>query len=130
MNWKIVFTSGCNTGKTVVLAPGFSVKIGRSHVCDVKCTEGDVSGRHVELSVNAEGFVHLFVESRHRTVRNGSTLKCGDEVILSAGDIITLGKAVIFELRGDTVDFDEANTIVGDDAIEAGFAENTQTVVG
>ncbi len=98
MRYKIEFVKGSLGGKIAPLDSNTSFVIGRSHSCELRPTESDVSARHVVLSVNSNNIVVLKVLSRHATFLNSTRLLEGGEYELKSGDAVTMGGTCSFRL--------------------------------
>lgn len=95
MAYQLIFERGSLKGKIHDISDGDEVLIGRSHSCQLRTTEGDVSGRHAVFKVNGNK-LYLDVLSSHRTVLNGKRLSAGmskevpDNSKIEFGDSLSL----------------------------------------
>ena len=95
MAYQLIFERGSLKGKIHDISDGDEVLIGRSHSCQLRTTEGDVSGRHAVFKVNGNK-LYLDVLSSHRTVLNGKRLSAGmskevpDNSNIEFGDSLSL----------------------------------------
>ena len=114
--WRLTVVGGAENGKDFVLPGDRPVVIGRSHSADMRLTEPDVSGRHIELSVEG-GACKVRNLSRDASRINGGELASGAEGAIKAGDAMELGRRV--KIRVDAVpaqavakdDFDDGPTL-------------------
>jgi len=111
---KMTFKSGSLKGKSLGLVPRSEYVIGRSHACDIRCIEDDVSGRHLKISVTLDGLVTMTVDSRYGIMHNGTKCTQGSSVELKPGDEVKLGKSIVFVVEGES-DLDDACTMVQPD---------------
>lgn len=106
MPFSVKFFKGSLAGRRFEVGPG-GLSVGRSHKCDVRPAESDVSGRHVSLA-EAGKAVALTVESRHRTRIDGVPAKPGATVALVPGVVVELGSVLAFRVdapsSGDDTD--------------------------
>ena len=100
MNVTVVFLQGSLSGRTVTVPPGGTVSVGRSHTCDVRATEADVSSRHVVFSRASGSALAVEVVSARRTLFNGNTVRQGDILPLRPGDTLTLGASLSCRIEG------------------------------
>lgn len=114
MPLSVVFFRGSLSGRRFDVGPG-GLSVGRSHKCDVRPAESDVSGRHVTLA-EAGAAVAMTVESLHRTRIDGVPAKSGATVALVPGVVVELGSVLAFRVdapsSGD--DTDTSGTGVAD----------------
>ena len=95
MAYQLIFERGSLKGKIHDISDGDEVLIGRSHSCQLRTTEGDVSGKHAVFKVNGNK-LYLDVLSSHRTVLNGKRLSAGmskevpDNSNIEFGDSLSL----------------------------------------
>lgn len=95
MAYQLIFERGSLKGKIHDISDGDEVLIGRSHSCQLRTTEGDVSGRHAVFMVNGNK-LYLDVLSSHRTILNGKRLSAGmskevpDNSNIEFGDSLSL----------------------------------------
>lgn len=95
MAYQLIFERGSLKGKIHDISDGDEVLIGRSHSCQLRTTEGDVSGRHAVFKVNGNK-LYLDVLSSHRTILNGKRLSAGmskevpDNSKIEFGDSLSL----------------------------------------
>ena len=97
---KIVFTRGSRAGEEISLDMSSPVLIGRSHVAAVRLTEPDISARHIEIVVDADG-VRAVNLSRHGFEVNGEVVAESDCRVLVSGDEVSIGAHVRFRVYGD-----------------------------
>lgn len=65
--------------------------IGRSHICNVRIKEPDVSGRHIMIQSDDSGRLMLQNLSQGLTVVNGVRLACGEETNVTSETVVLLG---------------------------------------
>lgn len=100
--WRLTVIGGAENGKDFVLPGNRPVIIGRSHSADMRLTEPDVSGKHIELSVEGEGgSCKIRNLSRYASRINDVEFASGAEGAIKAGDAIELGRRV--KIRVDAV---------------------------
>ncbi len=89
---RVVFGPDLNAGAEPATAPLASdLLVGRSHRCDLMLADPRVSGRHARINRGRLSDAG----SRHGTFVNGRRLPPGDEVNLSAGDVVRMGDSLI-----------------------------------
>lgn len=66
--------------------------IGRSHVCNIRINEPDVSGRHIILQRDDSGCLKLKNLSQGVTIVNGVRIACGEEIAPTSETVVLLGK--------------------------------------
>ena len=98
--WRLTVVGGAENGKDFVLSGDRPVVIGRSHSADMRLTEPDVSGKHIELSVEG-GACRMRNLSRYASRVNGVEFASGAEGPVTAGDSIEIGRRV--KVRVDSV---------------------------
>lgn len=91
--FTISFANGSLAGTNVPCTGEHPVIVGRSRSCDVRVTEPDVSGHHLEFSV-VDGRLSYRNLSSHGTVRNGEKVSDGAYHDLFNGDQFALGGIV------------------------------------
>ena len=101
---KITFIRGSLKGRTLEFEPGSTHSAGRSHACELHCSEDDVSGRHVRFDTGLDGIVSMTVESRYGAFVNGAKVAQGETVELRSGDEVRLGKSIEFSVEADADD--------------------------
>ena len=109
---KITFTSGSLKGQSVDFNPGSEYSVGRSHKCDLRCAESDVSRCHVRLSAEPDGVVSMSVESEFGAERNGVKLEKGTTVKLQIGDEVRIGKSLAFAVEQKSEPPGDGRTVV------------------
>ncbi len=121
MKYRIKFTGGELEGEIFPIA-GHALSIGRSRANEVQLGSPDVSGRHVILTLTANGVVLDNLSSRSTQI-DGVPLIIGERKELFAGQEIKLGEEVKFVLEALPVEVDAVNTVLDDDqptGLEAG----------
>ena len=98
--WRLTVVGGAENGKDFVLPGDRPVVIGRSHSADMRLTEPDVSGRHIELVADG-GSCKARNLSRFASRINGVEMASGAEGAIKAGDAIEIGRRV--KIRVDAV---------------------------
>ena len=83
--WRLTVVGGAENGKDFVLPGDRPVVIGRSHSADMRLTEPDVSGRHIELVADG-GSCKARNLSRYASRINGVEMASGAEGAVKAGD--------------------------------------------
>lgn len=104
MTISIAFQRGSLAGRVIEIPRGGSVAIGRSHTCDVRAAESDVSSRHVVISRTTDDTLVVEVISVRRTLLNEDVVRQGDSFPLRPGDVLTMGSALscqVGEVGGD-----------------------------
>ena len=97
---KIVFTRGSRAGEEISLDMSSPILIGRSHAATVRLTEPDISGRHIEIVVDADGVCAVSLGGRGFVV-NGETVEKGSSRVLATGDEVSIGSNVRFRVYVD-----------------------------
>lgn len=98
MAYQLIFERGSLKGKIHDISDGDEVLIGRSHSCQLRTTEGDVSGRHAVFKVNGNK-LYLDVLSSHRTVLNGKRLSAGMSKEVPDNSNIEFGDSLLLAVR-------------------------------
>lgn len=98
MAYQLIFERGSLKGKIQDISDGDEVLIGRSHSCQLRTTEGDVSGRHAVFKVNGNK-LYLDVLSSHRTVLNGKRLSAGMSKEVPDNSNIEFGDSLLLAVR-------------------------------
>lgn len=98
MAYQLIFERGSLKGKIHDISDGDEVLIGRSHSCQLRTTEGDVSGRHAVFKVNGNK-LYLDVLSSHRTVLNGKRLSAGMSKEVPDNSKIEFGDSLLLAVR-------------------------------
>ena len=95
MSVKIVFTGGTLAGTVAEVPVGGTLSVGRSHTCDVRAVEGDVSGRHLLFRLGAGGTATVEVQSSRKTLFNGTPVSLGNTFAVKDGDTFQCGGALV-----------------------------------
>lgn len=98
MAYQLIFERGSLKGKIHDISDGDEVLIGRSHSCQLRTTEGDVSGRHAVFKVNGNK-LYLDVLSSHRTILNGKRLSAGMSKEVPDNSKIEFGDSLLLAVR-------------------------------
>ena len=98
---KIVFTRGSRAGEEISLDMSSPILIGRSHAATVRLTEPDISGRHIEIVVDADGVCAVSLGGHSGFVVNGKTVEKGSSRVLATGDEVSIGSNVRFRVYVD-----------------------------
>jgi pSer/pThr/pTyr-binding forkhead associated (FHA) protein len=72
--------------------------LGRASTCDVIIRDAAISKTHAVIEPSGEGWNLRDNRSRNGTFRNGSRLKEGERVLLTSGDLVTLGSYPLYFL--------------------------------
>ncbi|MBQ3806548.1 MAG: FHA domain-containing protein [Kiritimatiellae bacterium] len=94
MSVKIVFTGGGLAGTVAEVPVGGTLSIGRSHTCDVRAAEGDVSARHLLFRLGVGGTATVEVQSSRKTLFNGTSVSLGNTFAVKDGDTFQCGGTV------------------------------------
>ena len=78
MSVKIVIVKGAQAGAFAEVPVGGTLSLGRSHTCDLRVTEGDVSARHLLFRLGTGGTVTVEVQSSRKTLFNGTAVMLGN----------------------------------------------------
>lgn len=97
MAYEIIFETGSLKGKHWRIPESGMLTIGRSHSCDIRPKEPDVSGKHAVLREEG-GVVWLEVLSSHKTAVDGIRLPVGEKVVITEVSQIVLGGSLAFHL--------------------------------
>lgn len=97
MAYEIIFETGSLKGKHWRIPESGMLTIGRSHSCDIRPKEPDVSGKHAVLREEG-GVVWLEVLSAHKTSVDGVRLPSGEKVVITEVSQIVLGGSLAFHL--------------------------------
>ena len=98
--WRFTVIGGAENGNDYSFPPDRPVLVGRSRATDVRLSEPDVSGRHVEFAFE-NGEAVMRVLSRFSLRLNANELRTGQQTTVRAGDSISIG--VRLRLRVDAV---------------------------
>ena len=109
MPFSIQFVRGSLAGRRWPAGPD-PVLVGRSHACDIRPTESDVSGRHL-LFVEADGGIAVTVLSAHRTLVAGARAAQGSVVAAAPGTVVELGDDLAFRVMDDDAAADETSSL-------------------
>ena len=120
MAFSIRFSAGSRSGETVEIREP-EVVLGRSRSCDVRVTEGDVSGRHLSFSAGADG-VRMANDGSTRTLVNGRPLQQGGSCAVSDGDVVQIGGTLVFSV---VVAHSDAETVVGEGGAQPSASQET-----
>lgn len=99
-SWRFTVIGGNENGNDFTFPSGHPVLVGRSHAADLRLSEPDVSGRHVEFALEDGGAV-LRVLSRFSLHLNANELTTGQQAVVKAGDTVSIGARM--RLRVDAV---------------------------
>ena len=91
MSVKIVFTGGALAGTVAEVPVGGTLSVGRSHTCDVRVAEGDVSARHLLFRLGTGGTATVEVQSSRKTLFNGTPVSLGNTFAVKDGDTFQCG---------------------------------------
>ena len=93
----ITFTGGSRLGDEVTVAFRGSVLVGRSHVVEIRVKESDVSGKHLEIFKDGDGFLARNL-SRFGSTVDGVVLSAASTVPVRVGSVVELGAQVRFRI--------------------------------
>ena len=94
---RITFTGGDRLGDEVQVAFGGSVLVGRSHAAEIRIMDGDVSGRHLEIFRDGDGFAARNL-SRFGSIVDGVKLSSDATAPLRKGSVVEVGARVRFRI--------------------------------
>lgn len=97
--WKLTIIGGDENGSDFTFPSDKPVVIGRSHAADLRLTEPDISGRHVELSVTEDGEAQMRNLSRFATWIGNREIASGATAPIGVRDAIELGRHVRVRLN-------------------------------
>lgn len=116
-DWKLTVIGGAENGNDYSFPADKTVLVGRTHQADLRLSEPDVSGRHVELFTE-DGVAMVRNLSRQTLRLNSSEYATGQTASVSAGDTLHLGQRV--RVRLDAVPQSaEAPFAAADDVADA-----------
>ena len=95
MSVKIVFIGGALTGTVAEVPVGGALSVGRSHTCDVRTSEGDVSARHLLFRLGVGGTATVEVQSSRKTLFNGTPVSLGNTFAVKDGDTFQCGGTLV-----------------------------------
>ena len=93
----ITFTGGDRLGDEVSIGFGGSVLVGRSHVADVRIMESDVSGKHLKIFQDGDGFAAQNL-SRFGSTVDGVVLSADASAPIHEGSVVEIGARVRFRI--------------------------------
>ena len=103
MSYRLTFTKGTKINSSSMLNEGNEYILGRGSQCDIRVSEGDVSGRHLQLTVDSSGDLELKNLTTHprTTFVNEEAISLGGVVKLLVGDEVTIGgsRSVAFNIE-------------------------------
>ena len=103
MSYRLTFTKGTKINSSSMLNEGNEYIVGRGSKCDIRVSEGDVSGRHLQLTVDSSGDLELKNLTTHprTTFVNEEAISLGGVVKLLVGDEVTIGgsRSVAFNIE-------------------------------
>ncbi|MBR1608043.1 MAG: hypothetical protein IJ678_00330 [Kiritimatiellae bacterium] len=112
MTLSIQFVKGSLAGRRFPVGPA-GVSVGRSHSCDARPKEADVSGKHVSVMPAGDALA-VTVLSAHRTVADGVRQSQGSVFAAQAGTTVCLGDHLEFRVVDDSAaDDGETGAIPG-----------------
>lgn len=117
MSVKIVFTGGTLTGTVADVPLGGTLSLGRSHTCDVRAAEGDVSARHLLFRLGAGGTATVEVQSSRKTLFNGTPVSLGNSFAVKDGDTFQCGGALVCRVVCVADEEDSDKTVPPDDKV-------------
>lgn len=109
MPFSIQFVRGSLAGRRWPAGPD-PLLVGRSHACDIRPTESDVSGRHLQFA-EADGGIAVTVLSAHRTLVAGSRATQGSVLAAPPGTIVELGDDLAFRVVDDEAAADDTSSL-------------------
>ena len=115
MSVKIVFTGGGLAGTVAEVPVGGTLSIGRSHTCDVRAAEGDVSARHLLFRLGVGGTATVEVQSSRKTLFNGTSVSLGNTFAVKDGDTFQCGGTVACRVECVADEEDSDRTILPGD---------------
>ena len=109
MSVKIVIVKGAQAGAFAEVPVGGTLSLGRSHTCDLRVTEGDVSARHLLFRLGTGGTVTVEVQSSRKTLFNGTAVMLGNTFAAKNGDTFQCGGVLVcrVECTADEADSDK-----------------------
>lgn len=103
MSYRLTFTKGTKINSSSMLNEGNEYILGRGSQCDIRVSEGDVSGRHLQLTIDSNGYLELKNLTTHprTTFVNEEAISLGGVVKLLVGDEVTIGgsRSVAFSIE-------------------------------
>ena len=135
---KIVFLQGSHASREFVLEAGKTIGIGRSRSNEIVVIEGDVSARHLLVTMLSSGEVELEVLSSRTTKIADELIPIGTRRTLNPGEVVSMGEIVRFSLAvGQDVDaktdFSQAEAtrleISGEESAFATVTSQQKTVI-
>ncbi|MBR1837614.1 MAG: FHA domain-containing protein [Kiritimatiellae bacterium] len=112
MPFSLQFVQGSLAGRRFPVGPA-GVSVGRSHSCDARPKEADVSGKHVSVMPAGDALA-VTVLSAHRTVADGVRQSQGSVFAAQAGTTVRLGDHLEFRVVDDSAaDDGETGSIPG-----------------
>lgn len=109
MPFSIQFVRGSLADRRWPAGPA-PLLVGRSHACDIRPTESDVSGRHLQFVEAGDG-IAVTVLSAHRTLVAGSRAAQGSVLIAPPGTVVELGDDLAFRVVDDEAAADETASL-------------------
>jgi predicted component of type VI protein secretion system len=128
---KLIVASGKSAGRTISLKNG-RLLIGRAETCDVRPLGEEVSRKHCEIVLEADGLTVVDCGSRNGTFVNGA--KIAAKVTVKDGDIIRVGPLEVKvsvskpEAPAAPAAMDDVSRWLMADDEPAGIFDTTQTV--
>src|SRR5262245_45030043 len=92
MRFHLTFVKGPEKGRTVALAAGQRLIVGRGHHCGLQILDPHVSRNHLRLEVTTTGVLLVDAGGRYGTRVNGETVQSHQ---LEASDLIEIGETQI-----------------------------------
>lgn len=109
MPFSIQFVRGSLAGRRWPAGPA-PLLVGRSHSCDIRPTESDVSGRHLQFAEAGDG-IAVTVLSAHRTLVAGSRATQGAVLAAPPGTVVELGDDLAFRVVDDEAAADDTSSL-------------------
>ena len=116
MSVKIVFIEGTLAGTSAKVPVGGTLSVGRSHTCDVRAAEGDVSSRHLLFRLGAGGTATVEVQSSRKTLFNGTPVTLGNTFAVKDGDTFRCGSTLACRVECSADEDSEKTVLPGDKA--------------
>lgn len=121
--YELIFEKGSLKGKRWRVPVGGILAIGRSHSCNIRPTEPDVSGKHAIIREDG-GALWLEAMSAHKTEVEGARLRAGEKKALKAGAEVSLGGGLVFRV-GMTAAEGETDEILPGETATLGIGTRT-----
>ena len=95
---KIVFTSGSCVGAQYLFDLSAPILIGRHPSAAVRLSDYDISPRHVEIGVDADG-IYVICLNRYGFRLNGRFIAHGERHVFRVGDEVSIGASTSFRVE-------------------------------